>query len=113
MCVGGEKRILLSAFRFLPNEAARGAPPPPWFETFLERILEHNLSVLSLLGSLPEPFRMQPPRHVRVWLYDYRFTHQRDQDSTEVREKTPPDQIGTTWYRNRVQLYCKKIRRDV
>ncbi|CAF3895753.1 unnamed protein product [Adineta steineri] len=92
---------------FLPNDAARGAPPPQWFNIFLQRILEHNQSVLSLLGPLPEQFRTKPPNFIRAWLYDYRFTYKREQDSKQLVEKTPADQIGKTWYRNRVGIYAK------
>ena len=99
-------------FRFLPNDAARGAPPPNWFNVFLQRILEHNRAVLSLLGPLPEQFRDKPPKYLRAWLYDYRFTYKREQDSKQLVEKTPPEEIGKTWYRNRVGLYAKISKKD-
>jgi hypothetical protein len=101
----------LLVLRFLPNEAVRGAPPPEWFHTLLQRILDHNQAVLALLGPLPEPFRTRPPQHVRALLYDYRFTHQREQDSKQLTEKTPADQIGRTWYRNFVNFYDKVSRK--
>jgi len=99
-------------FRFLPNDAARGAPPPQWFDVFLQRILEHNEAVLSLLGPLPEPFRNKPPNYLRAWLYDYRFTYKREQDSKQLVENTSPDQIGKTWYRNRIGIYAKASQKD-
>jgi hypothetical protein len=98
--------------RFLPNDAARGAPPPAWFNILLQRILDHNQAVLSLLGTLPEQFRNKPPKHLRAWLYDYRFTYKREQDSKKLVEDTPPDQIGKTWYRNRVGIYAKASKKD-
>ena len=99
-------------WRFLPNEAARGAPPPGWFHTLLQCIVEHNQAVLALLGPLPEPFRTRPPKYVRALLYDYRFTHKREQDSKQLTEKTLADQIGRTWYRNFVNIYDKVSRKD-
>jgi len=107
-----ELRKAIIVFRFLPNDAARGAPPPGWFNVFLQRILEHNQAVLSLLGPLPEQFRAKPPKYLRAWLYDYRFTYKREQDSKQLVEKTPPDQIGKTWYRNRVGIYAKTSKKD-
>ena len=79
---------------------------------FMQRILEHNQAVLSLLGPLPEQFRRQPPKHLRVWLYDYRFTYKREVDSEQLLEKTPADQIGKTWYRIPVGLYAKLSSKD-
>lgn len=99
-------------FRFLPNDAARGAPPPNWFNVFLQRILEHNRAVLSLLGPLPEQFRDKPPKYLRAWLYDYRFTYKREQDSKQLVEKTPLEETGKTRYRNRVGLYAKISKKD-
>ncbi|CAF3453887.1 unnamed protein product [Rotaria socialis] len=92
---------------FLPNDAARGIPPPNWFLVFLERILDHNQAVLSLLGSLPEQFRNRPPKYIRSLLYDYRFTYKCDQDTKALVEKTPHVHIGKTWYRNFVGIYAK------
>jgi len=97
---------------FLPNDAARGAPPPHWFIVFLQHIIDHNQAVLSLLGPLPEQFRNKPPKYLRAWLYDYRFTYKREQDSKKLVENTPPDQIGKTWYRNRVGIYAKASKKD-
>ena len=78
----------------------------------MQRILDHNPAVLSLLGPLPERFRDKPPKHLRAWLYDYRFTYKREQDSKKLVENTPPDEIGKTWYRNRVGLYTKASKKD-
>jgi hypothetical protein len=97
---------------FLPNDAARGCPPPQWFNVLLQSILDHNQPVLSLLGSLPEPFRTKPPKYIRAWLYDYRFTYKREQDSKEILEKAPVDQIGKTWYRTRVGIFVKASKKD-
>jgi len=82
------------------------------FKTLLQRILEHNQPVLALLGTLPEPFRDTPPRHIRAWLYDYRFTYKREQDPVKITEDTPLDHIGKTWYRNRVTLYAKASKKQ-
>jgi hypothetical protein len=99
-------------FRFLPNDAAKGVPPPQWFNVFLQRIIDHNQAVLSLLGPLPEPFRTKSPKYLRAWLYDYRFTYKREQDPNEIIEKASPDQIGKTWYRIRVGIYAKASKKD-
>ena len=107
----GDKSIYF-VLRFLPNDAARGVPPPNWFITFLHRILEHNQAVLSLLGPLPEQFRSKPPKYLRALLYDYRFAYKREQDSKQLVENTPSDQIGQTWYRNRVSIYATISRKD-
>ncbi|CAF5093525.1 unnamed protein product, partial [Rotaria magnacalcarata] len=74
---------------------------------FLERILDHNQAVLSLLGSLPEQFRNRPPKYIRSLLYDYRFTYKCEQDTKVLVEKTPHVHIGKTWYRNLVGIYAK------
>ena len=105
-------KFIYFVLRFLPNDAARGAAPPKWFITFLHRILEHNQAVLSLLGSLPEQFRSKPPKYLRAWLYDYRFVYKREQDPKQLVENTPANQIGRTWYRNRVSIYAEMSRKD-
>ena len=99
----------LSLCRFLPNDFARGAPPPGWFEVFLQRILEHNPHVLALLGAVPELFRQKPPSYVRALIYDYRYTYKRDMDNQKLVENTPTDQIGKTWYRNFISVYVEPI----
>ena len=104
--------ISILYFRFLPNEAARGAPPPAWFETFLVRILENNRSVLSLLGTLPKPFSSQPPKYVRALLYDYRFTHGREQDPKSLIDRISNEHIGKTWYRSFVKIYATANQKD-
>jgi hypothetical protein len=53
--------------------AALGGPGgAPWFESFVQRLLEGSPSVTGLLARNPFPHR--PPRYVRATLYDYRFT---------------------------------------
>jgi hypothetical protein len=46
-------------------------PRHPWFPGFMQRILEGNKEVLSLLRS--NPFRDRPPLFLRAKLYEYRF----------------------------------------
>lgn len=96
----------------MPNDAARGAPPPNWFLVFLQRILDHDRAVLSLLGQLPQEFRDKPPKQLRVWLYDYRYTYKCEQDSKSLLEKTPPNEIGKTWYRIRVGIYAEANKKE-
>lgn len=43
----------------------------PWFERFLERLLENSPAVLGLLES--NPFPAEPPRFLRVGVWRYRF----------------------------------------
>lgn len=43
-----------------------------WVVRFLVRLLEGSPPVLGLLGK--NPFPDAPPRYIRAWLYDYRFT---------------------------------------
>jgi hypothetical protein len=44
----------------------------PWFERFLERLLDNSPAVLDLLER--NPFPAQPPRFLRVSAWRYRFT---------------------------------------
>lgn len=43
----------------------------PWFERFLERLLENSPAVLGLLEA--NPFPAEPPRFLRVGVWRYRF----------------------------------------
>lgn len=49
--------------------------PPHWFGPFTERLFERSPAVLSLLAA--DPFPEQPPKYLRVLVYDYRFTNRR------------------------------------
>ena len=44
----------------------------PWLIDFLDRLREASPPALDLLQT--DPFAGQPPRHLRVRIYDYRFT---------------------------------------
>jgi hypothetical protein len=44
----------------------------PWFAPFMEKLLQGDAPVLSLLRT--NPFPDHPPRYVRALLYEYRFT---------------------------------------
>jgi hypothetical protein len=44
----------------------------PWFAPLLQKLLEGDRPVLSLLRS--NPFPDHPPRYVRALLYEYHFT---------------------------------------
>ncbi len=52
--------------------ALAGPGRTPWFERFLDRLLEGSPAVLDLLAD--DPFPDGPPRFVRSALYEYRFT---------------------------------------
>jgi hypothetical protein len=68
-------------------------PNHPWFERFLERLLEGSPAVLALLAG--NPFPGSPPREVRAVVYDYRFTTRAERRAT-----------GAWWRRERRELYC-------
>lgn len=44
----------------------------PWFDEFLQRLLDNSPSVTALLKT--NPFPDQPPRYLRVLAYRYKFT---------------------------------------
>ena len=60
-----------------------------WFQRFLERLREAEPSVLALLRD--NPFPREPPKHLRIALYQYRFT------TAEERRET-----GHWWHRELV-----------
>jgi hypothetical protein len=64
----------------------------PWFQLFLQRLLEGSPPVLALLEK--DPFPGAPPRYVRAMLYDYRFT------DFETRRRT-----GAWWRRELIRPY--------
>jgi uncharacterized membrane protein YphA (DoxX/SURF4 family) len=70
----------------------------PWFDHFLERLMEGEQEVLALLESNPFPAR--PPRFLRATLYRYRFT------DAETREQT-----GAWWQRERLGPYSPLLSR--
>ncbi|MFQ5673065.1 MAG: lipase maturation factor family protein [Nitrospinales bacterium] len=63
-----------------------------WVVGFLVRLLEGSRPALDLLGK--NPFPAAPPRYIRAWLYDYRFT------DSAARQKS-----GAWWRRQRLQPY--------
>jgi hypothetical protein len=52
--------------------AALAGRPAPWFMRLLERVKAGDRAVLQLFSH--NPFSDTPPRHLRAWLYDYRFS---------------------------------------
>jgi hypothetical protein len=64
----------------------------PWFVRLLEKLLEGDRSVLTLLKG--NPFPEAPPRHVRALYYLYRFT------TPEERQRS-----GDWWHRELVGTY--------
>lgn len=60
-----------------------------WFDLFLHRLLENSAPVVDLLENNPFPDR--PPRYIRTWLYQYRFS---DRESRK--------QTGRWWERERL-----------
>jgi hypothetical protein len=68
----------------------------PWFEHFMEKLLENDGPTLGLLRTNPFPDR--PPRYVRALLYQYRFT------SPEERSRT-----GQWWRRDLESVYFPAV----
>jgi len=66
----------------------------PWFLHFVRRLLQGEPDVLRLLQGAPA----KPPKYIRAWLYDYRFT-----TSDEHR------QTGAWWHRERMDMYMPKV----
>lgn len=52
----------------------------PWFESFLHGLLENSPAVVGLLET--NPFPGEPPRHLRVSVYRYRFTDPQAREGT-------------------------------
>jgi len=71
-------------------------PPPEWFHQFVQRLLEGEPSVLSLLEK--NPFPDHPPEFVRALLYDYRFA------TLETRRAT-----GDWWFRRESRPYLRPV----
>ena len=68
----------------------------PWFRAFEARLLEGSPEVLGLLAS--NPFPDHPPRYVRAWLYEYRFTTAAERRAT-----------GAWWRRDLVGAYSPTV----
>ncbi len=68
-----------------------------WFQAFLIRLLQGTPSVTKLLRD--NPFPDEPPKFVRVLLYDYEFTSWSEWK-----------QSGNFWKRKLVSEYCPPIR---
>jgi hypothetical protein len=71
----------------------------PWFVNFAAKLLEGDRAVACLLRQ--NPFAARPPRYVRAWLYEYRFT-------------TPAErrQTGAWWQRRRVGPWFPAVSLD-
>jgi predicted DCC family thiol-disulfide oxidoreductase YuxK len=68
----------------------------PWFEHFMQRLLENSPAVIALLEN--NPFPNKPPQYVRAELYNYQFT------SSEEKAKT-----GAWWKRELIWLYLPSM----
>ncbi len=71
----------------------------PWFVNFAAKLLKGDRAVAGLLRE--NPFAASPPRYVRAWLYEYRFT-------------TPAErrQTGAWWHRRRVSPWFPEVSLD-
>ncbi|MEW6157570.1 MAG: lipase maturation factor family protein [Verrucomicrobiota bacterium] len=65
----------------------------PWFMNFCARLLQGAPEVLALLKT--NPFPNQPPRHLRAFVYEYRFTNFAERRAT-----------GQWWKREFKGSYC-------
>ena len=72
----------------------------PWFNRFLQRLLDGSPDVLRLLKE--NPFNGAPPRYIRAVLYHYRFA-----TWTEHRAN------GAWWRREKRGLYCPVLQRGM
>jgi len=71
----------------------------PWFVNFAAKLLQGDRAVLELMRE--NPFPGQPPKFVRAWLYQYRFT-------------TPEEhrQSGAWWKRERMGPWFPPVSLD-
>src|SRR6185295_16023291 len=76
--------------------ALRDFQSEPWFLPFCERLLQGSPSVVALLAR--NPFPANPPRYLRAWAYDYKFTL-----SAQRRES------GAWWRRELLGPYCPAL----
>ncbi len=76
--------------------ALSGYSDNPWFVQFCVRLLEGSKPVLALLKT--NPFPDKPPKYVRAWVYDYRFT------SFSGRRME-----GNWWERSNKRVYCPAL----
>jgi hypothetical protein len=60
--------------------AALGGRPAPWLGRLLERMKAGDRAVLGLFAN--NPFPNAPPRYIRAWLYEYRFSSPEERAST-------------------------------
>ncbi|WP_232685745.1 lipase maturation factor family protein [Halobacterium zhouii] len=74
-------------------------PRRPWFRRFLQKLLEGDDGVTGLLAH--DPFPDDPPEHVRVLRYRYRFTTPEERDRT-----------GEWWERTRAGTYVSAVSRE-
>jgi hypothetical protein len=71
----------------------------PWFVNFAAKLLKGDRAVAGLLRA--NPFAASPPRYLRAWLYEYRFT-------------TPAEhrQTGAWWMRRRIGPWFPPVSLD-
>jgi hypothetical protein len=70
----------------------------PWFEEFLDRLLDNAPAVVGLLAE--NPFPDEPPRFVRAMLWRYEFTTRDERRAS-----------GAWWKRTKVGLYSPVLSR--
>lgn len=71
----------------------------PWFIHFIEKLLQGDKPILSLMRG--NPFPDYPPRYVRALFYRYRFTTPQERNET-----------GAWWHRDLVGTYFPPVSLD-
>jgi predicted DCC family thiol-disulfide oxidoreductase YuxK len=79
--------------------ALGGNREEPWLHNFLQRLLEGNPQVVSLLAA--NPFPDHPPKYVRAVLYEYRFADAKTRAAT-----------GQWWLRRKESGYSPAVSRS-
>ena len=97
--------------------AALGGPQDqPWIIAFLERILQGDKHVLSLLKPLPEPWSVdRPPEYVRALMFVYNFNSGSSTTTTTTTRidndnEEPVVHAGKWWTRTFVAEYVAPIK---
>lgn len=67
-----------------------------WFLRFIGRLLANDPAILKLMGT--NPFRDQPPAHIRALFYEYRYTTAQEKRRT-----------GAWWTRRLLGVYLEPV----
>ena len=67
-----------------------------WFIRFIRRLLINDPAILKLMGN--NPFRAEPPAHIRAIFYRYRYTTREEKGQT-----------GAWWTRQELGIYLEPV----